>query len=175
VKAIESKYVLPGFASARSAAAVSWHAPGITAHDEKVTYLRGYHHQRGRTVCVNGLEAPMESTDHAVLTSIEHDLLRSEVLEHAIEFAIDELRGSTAVEQRREEILAEIRRLDAELTRRTTAIASGGDLPALLAALKERQVERERCERPLLAWSWRSGSSGPTRRRPSGHLERARP
>lgn len=31
-------------------------------------------------------------------------------------------------------LLAEIRRLDAELSRLTAAIASGGDLPALLAA-----------------------------------------
>jgi hypothetical protein len=41
-------------------------------------YLCGYHHQRGRTVCVNGLEAPMDTTDHAVLASVEHDLLRPE-------------------------------------------------------------------------------------------------
>jgi hypothetical protein len=64
-------------------------------------------------ICINGLEAPMDSTDHAVLTTIEHDLLRSEVIERAIEFAIDELRGATAVERRREQILAEMRRLDA--------------------------------------------------------------
>jgi hypothetical protein len=43
-----------------------------------------------------------------------------------------------------------MRRLDAELARLTTAIASGGELPALLAALKERQVERERHGRVLL-------------------------
>jgi hypothetical protein len=92
----------------------------------------------------------MDGTDHAVLTSIERDLLRSEVVERAIGFAINELRGATAVERRREQILAEMRRLDAELARLTTAIASGGDLPALLAALKERQVERERYERVLL-------------------------
>ena len=54
------------------------------------------------------------------------------------------------VERRREKILAEIRRLDAELARLTTAIASGGQLPALLAAVKEREVERERFERLLL-------------------------
>jgi hypothetical protein len=92
----------------------------------------------------------MDNTDHAVLTTIERDLRRSEVVERAIEFAIDELRGATAVERRREETLAQIRRLEAELARLTTAIASGGDLPALLAALKERQVERERHDRLLL-------------------------
>ncbi len=117
----------------------------------KFGYLCGYHHQRGRTVCVNGLEAPMEATDHAVLASIERDLLRREVVERAIEFAIDELRpGGDQAERRRDETLREMRRLDGELSRLTAAVASGGDLPALLAALKERQAQRERCERALI-------------------------
>jgi chromosome segregation ATPase len=72
------------------------------------------------------------------------------VIERAIEFAIDELGpGSDRVERRREEILTEIRGLDAELGRLTAAIASGGDLPALLAALKERQAQRERYQHAL--------------------------
>src|SRR5881296_3931073 len=117
----------------------------------KFDYLCGSHHQRGRTVCVNGLEAPMEATDHAVLASLERDLVRGEVVERAIEFAIDELRpGSDPAERRRDEVLREMRRLDGELSRLTAAVASGGDLPALLAALKERQASRERCERALI-------------------------
>src|SRR3989442_16008319 len=93
----------------------------------------------------------MEATDHAVLASIERDLLRREVVERAIEFAIDELRpGSDPAERRRDEILREMRRLDGELSRLTAAVASGGDLPAILAALKERQAQRERCERALI-------------------------
>ena len=117
----------------------------------RYSYLCGYHHQRGRTVCVNGLEAPMDTSDDAVLASIEHDLLRPEIVERAIELAIDELRpdGDT-LNQRRGDVLAEIHRLDKELSHLTSAIASGGDLPALLAALKERQASRERCERALI-------------------------
>ena len=93
----------------------------------------------------------MEATDHAVLASLERDLLRREVVERAIEFAIDELRpGSDPAERRRDEVLREMRRLDGELSRLTAAVASGGDLPALLAALKERQAQRERCERALV-------------------------
>ena len=76
----------------------------------KFGYLCGYHHQRGRTVCVNGLEAPMEATDHAVLASIERDLLPPEIVERAIEFAIDELRPDSD-DSRRADILAEIHRL----------------------------------------------------------------
>jgi hypothetical protein len=147
VKAIDSKYLLTGFAQCAVCRGSLMARSRDYGSTRKFGYLCGYHHQRGRTVCVNGLEAPMDNTDHAVLASIERELLRPEVVERAIEFAIDELRPGTPAERRRDEILAEIRRLDAELSRLTAAIASGGDLPALLAALKERQAQRARCER----------------------------
>jgi hypothetical protein len=72
-------------------------------------------------------------------------------LEASIELAIDQLRpdGDT-LNQRRATILAEMSRLDKELSRLTAAVASGGDLPALLAVLKEREVSRKRCERAVL-------------------------
>ena|SRR2546425_609922 len=71
------------------------------------------------------------------------------VVERAIGFAIDEPRPGTDA-TRRAELLAEIRRLDAELSPLTMAIASGGDPLALLAALKERQAQRGRCERIVI-------------------------
>src|SRR2546425_6567663 len=93
----------------------------------------------------------MEITDEAVLDSMEHDLLRPDIVERAIELAIDELRpDSDVTDQRRAEIITEVHRLDAELSRLTSATASGGDLPALLGALRERQAQRERCEHALI-------------------------
>jgi len=78
------------------------------------------------------------------------DLLRRGVVERAIEFAIDELRhGIEPAARRRDEILTEIARLDAELNRLTAAIAGGGELPTLPAALKDRHAQRERCKRAL--------------------------
>src|SRR5207247_10872467 len=99
----------------------------------------------------NGLEAAMGATDRFVLAAIERELRRREGVGRAIEFAIEELRpGSDPAERRRDEVLREMRRLDGELSRLTAAVASGGDLPALLAAVKERQAQRERCERALV-------------------------
>src|SRR6267143_4228248 len=151
VKAIDSKYLLTGFAQCAVCGGSLMARSRDYGSTRKFGYLCGYHHQRGRTVCVNGLEAPMEATDHAVLASIERDLLRREVVERAIEFAIEELRpGGDPAGRRRDEVLREMRRLDVELSRLTAAVASGGDLPALLAALKERQAQRQRCERALI-------------------------
>ncbi|PYQ03486.1 MAG: hypothetical protein DMF83_20975 [Acidobacteria bacterium] len=49
-----------------------------------------------------------------------------------------DLRSGDTLNQRRANILAELRRLDSELSHLTSAVASGGDLPVLLATLKER-------------------------------------
>jgi site-specific DNA recombinase len=151
VKAIESKYLLTGFAQCALCGGSMMARSRDYGSRRRYSYLCGYHHQRGRTVCVNGLEAPMDTSDNAVLASIEHDLLRPEIVERAIELAIDELRPDRdTLGRRRADILAEIRRLDKELSHLTSAVASGGDLPALLAALKERQASRVRCEHALL-------------------------
>ena len=149
VKAIDSKYLLTGFAQCAICGGSLMARSRDYGSTRKFGYLCGYHHQRGRTVCVNGLEAPMEATDYAVLASIERDLLRPEVVERAIEFATDEMRPDSD-DTRRADILAGIHRLDSELARLTAAIASGGDLPALLVAVKERQGRRERCEQMLI-------------------------
>src|SRR5206468_1562139 len=116
VKAIDSKYLLTGFAQCAICGGSLMARSRDYGSTRKFGYLCGYHHQRGRTVCVNGLEAPMEATDHAVLASIERDLLPPEIVERAIEFAIDELRPDSD-DSRRADILAEIHRLDSELAR----------------------------------------------------------
>ena len=129
-KAIESKYLLTGFAQCALCGGSMMARSRDYGSRRRYSYLCGYHHQRGRTVCVNGLEAPMDTTDHAVLASVEHDLLRPEIVERAIELAIDELRPDRdMLGRRRADILAEIRRLDRELSRLTSAVASGGPLP----------------------------------------------
>ncbi len=57
----------------------------VHSHDHRrhrrFFYACMVYHLRGRTVCKNNLEVPMESTDKAVLTAVERDVLRVEVLE----------------------------------------------------------------------------------------------
>lgn len=52
------------------------------------------YHQRGRTVCGNNLEVPMESADEAVLTAVEHDVLNVAVLETSLYKALATLEAS---------------------------------------------------------------------------------
>ena len=99
----------------------------------------GYH-QRGRAICTNNLTAPLGDVDQAVLKALEHDLLRVEVFETSLAKALETLRQGPADQRARRQALREqLARLEAESGRLTTAIATGGDLPALVAALQERE------------------------------------
>src|SRR5262249_22698750 len=118
------------------------------AGQRRFVYSCGYHHTRGRFVCDNALLAPMESTDRAVLAAIDRDVFNPRVLARAADHALATLCPSTdAVDERRARLLVEVRRLEGELARLAEAIASGGDVPALLNAVKEREAQRARCER----------------------------
>jgi hypothetical protein len=102
------------------------------------------YHTRGPVVCPNNLEVPLLNADHAVLAAVERDLLRVEVLETSLAKALDLMRPDTArLGEQRERITKELGRLDAELERLTGAIAAGGELAALLAALQARERQRQ--------------------------------
>jgi hypothetical protein len=101
------------------------------------------YHQRGRAVCKNNLEVPMESANRAVLAAVEHDVLRVEVLETSLAKALDTLRPRADVlDERAHGLREELARLDAETGRLAAAIAAGGELAALMTALREREHRR---------------------------------
>ncbi len=149
---IESKYLLTGMVQCGCCGG-SLHVRGRD-HGKQRAYFYGCtsYHLRGRTVCGNNLEAPMGIADRAVLSSIEHDLLRPEVIELAIAKAAERLRpDSNHLEVQRETLKGELAKVEEELERLTTAIASGGDLPALLQGVKDRERRRAEVQEQLAA------------------------
>ena len=114
------------------------------------------HHQRGRTVCGNGLTVPLEAAGQAVLASVEHDVLNVAVLETSIYKAIAALEAP-AREDPSGALLEELARLEAETARLAQAIAAGGQLPALVAAMQERERRRAHLRAELGALERRAG------------------
>jgi site-specific DNA recombinase len=139
----ESKYLLTGFAECagcRGSMVVGSRASG---RRRKTAYVCANHRERGNTVCDNRLHAGMEEADRAVLSAVEHDLLRPEVVEAALEDAIRELQPSVSqAARRREKLQEELRQLDAELARYAEAIATAAELDEILAAMKGRQARK---------------------------------
>ncbi len=115
----------------------------------KYGYICHNHHARGASVCANWLEAPMEATHHLVLSAIETEVMRPEIIERAIQEAL-EARYPSDLETKRDAVLKQIRLLKDEEDRLADAIARGqGHLDALMQALKDRQGQRERYEHEL--------------------------
>lgn len=147
---IESPYLLTGLASCAACGG------GMFVHTrhhgrQRVPFFGcSTYHLRGRAICENNLEVPLGATDEAVLDAIEHDLLRVEVLETALAKALDLLRPSPDVlDGRAQRLRDELAQLDVEVTRLAGAIASDGELSALLVALQEREQRRARVRTEL--------------------------
>jgi hypothetical protein len=149
---IESKYLLTGMATCGRCGGA------LTARSRSHGRQRGFFYhcltniQRGRTVCDNDLAVPLKDADEAVLTTLESDVLRPEVVTAALQEAVARLdRPAGEVEADRERLRAIGTGLLSELARLTEALASGGNLPSIVAAITEREAQRSRAQQELAA------------------------
>jgi len=99
------------------------------------------HHQRGSAICRNSLVVPLEGVDQAVLAAVERDVLNVAVLETSLYKAIAGLEAP-AQEDPSGALRDELARVETETARLAQAIAAGGALPALVAAIQERDRRR---------------------------------
>jgi len=89
-----------------------------------------------------------------VLRAIERDVLDPEVVEAALALALQQLTQSDmGTAARRDELKAELIRIEAELARYAEAIADAGPLDTILRAIKVREQRRDtiRAELKMLA------------------------
>jgi DNA invertase Pin-like site-specific DNA recombinase len=141
----ESKYLLSGFArcgECGGSVSVRTHAHGKR---RAPYYACLAYHQRGARVCRNRVEMPMTAVDDAVLDSLSEDILQPDIVEAAINRAIERLApGARAEEAAR--IRTELAEVQRTIDNLTTAVGASGGLPSLLASLKaeeQRKVDLE--------------------------------
>jgi site-specific DNA recombinase len=152
---IESKYLLTGFAVC-TACGGSLHVR-TRSHGRRRAAFYGCtsYHLRGRAVCTNALELPMDDTNTAVITGHEEELLHPDAIALGLTQALATL---TAPAEPREDLLRQVRTeladVDARIGRLTEAIQLGGALAPLVADLKTLTKRREQ----LVARS--NGASG---------------
>ena len=155
---VEAKYLLTGMASC-------WKCGGTLevrsrAHGSRrgFFYTCSTYRRRGVAVCDNQAWIPMRAADEAVLEAIESDVLQPAIVEAAVARALQMLTAPQEVEQRRVHLERALASVQGELARLTSAIAAGGDLPALIAALKARDAERDRLTLDLAAIARRASA-----------------
>lgn len=98
------------------------------------------HHQRGDSVCTNGLLIRRDELEERLLLRLQQAVLREEVIDYAVACLRDE------IEKRHEELNRGLRsvkeekqRIEAELKNLVEAIAAGKGSPAVMAAITERE------------------------------------
>ena len=167
----ESKYLLTGFGECVTCRGSMVIASRASGSQRAQAYVCANHRERGNTVCGNRLHAPMEVADWAVLSAIERDLLRPEVVEEALREAIRELQLSNGdVARRREELQTELIKLDGELARYAEAIATTGELSAIVAEMNKREARRTHLKAELVKLGTRADIASLNAARVSSNL-----
>jgi AcrR family transcriptional regulator len=110
-------------------------------HEKQALDCTGYH-LRGRHVCSNNYELPMDDTNAAVLGAVGEQGLSADIVEAAIDRAVERL-STWQHDDDAERLRAERDSVEGELSRLTGALAAGGSLPSVLAAIRERETRRE--------------------------------
>ena len=120
-------------------------------HGKKRAYFYSCssYYRRGKTICPNKIEIPMLEADVAVIEGLLSEILTPErlarVAARALELAKSEHDAPdirTGIERQLSESLTALDRL-------TAAVAAGGDVPALVEALKVQDGRRRDLERRL--------------------------
>jgi site-specific DNA recombinase len=145
---IESPYLLGGLAldsTCGGSLGVWKHPDGRNRHRVYTYYACSYHRLRGDKVCSNALRMPMESADSAVIDVLREDILNPEALRLAVEIATDRYGNRSGdVAQQRANVEADLRRIEAEISRLVEALATGQPLVSVQDAIRVR--ERRRAE-----------------------------
>jgi DNA invertase Pin-like site-specific DNA recombinase len=145
---VESVHLLTGFA--RCAVCGASFYPLGREHGKQRVFFYGCsaHHKRGRAVCGNGFVMRKERIDDAVLEALGGDVLKPAMVTAVIDGVFAALRRDArhaALDGTRVELAT----IEREITRLTEAIATGGDMMSLLAALKARQARQADLQRAI--------------------------
>ena len=148
----DSKYLLPGFARCGVCGGGMFVYSRRQGRRRVFFYACTAHHKRGPSVCANALKVPMATANSAILTAIESDVLRPEVVEAALERAVEALLPNAEVLDREwTEATTELSAVEGQIQRLTAAISATGHSPALLETLQAKETRRAGLEQTLAA------------------------
>ena len=138
---VESRYLLSGFARCGVCGASFFPVSRSHGKQRVFFYACGAHYKRGPHVCGNALVQRMETIDDAVLRAVGGDVLRPAVVMAVIDGVIAELKPQ-ALKQTVDTQRKALRQVEREIGNLTKAIAAGGPLESLVAALKGTEGRR---------------------------------
>ena len=101
-------------------------------------------HLRGKSACPNNLLTPMERANEEVLGVLERDVLHPDVTRVVVRKALAKFKAAeNEWKERRQTLLKQISCVDTENKRLVSAISAGGNIPALVEALKTANERKD--------------------------------
>ena len=147
---LESKYLLPGIAKCAVCGGGLLVTTRRQGQQREAFYGCSSHYYRGDSVCANSLRVSLPRVESAVLEAFERQILHPDVVERALAVALEQLGPATEAMATDEGTLRDaLVRLEGEIGRLTEAVAAGGNLPSLLAALTDRHARRTALDQRL--------------------------
>lgn len=141
----ESRYLLTGFSACKTCGGSLCIQTERRNVRRSTYYACTTHLRRGAAVCAEGMYAPMEALDRAVLAAIEHDVLHPTVLTKALEKALHQLRPQNEEpSMRRSALKKDLAKVEGALARLTHAVVEGGSLATLLDEMKKYEEQKTR-------------------------------
>ena len=107
-------------------------------------------YRRGPQVCPNRYEIPMDTADAAVIETLLDELLTPERLAGVMERLLARAKAVQASpDAARAAVERQLADVESALSRLTAAVAAGGDVPALVEAIKVQDSQRRGLQRRL--------------------------
>ena len=134
---LDSKYLLTGLVKCGLCGGSVYVKSSSRKGAQALFYGCMTHHLRGRMACANNLLTPMDRANEEVLAVLERDVLHPDVTKTVVRKALDKYRASERDwSECRQALHKQIAAVDMEIGRLVAAISSGGDIPALVEAVK---------------------------------------
>jgi site-specific DNA recombinase len=135
---LDSKYLLTGLVKCGLCGGSLYVKSHVRKDGRALFYGCTNFHLHGRAACTNGTLISMEAANKAVLSVLENDVLHPDVTDTVVKKAMAKFRASQQDKTRNIQQYDErLTVLETEVGRLVAAIAAGGDIPALVVALKE--------------------------------------
>jgi site-specific DNA recombinase len=148
---LEARHLLTGIAECGicHGGFMARHA-GMTASGRQPYYVCTSRNNHGETACTNKVPLPLRLADEAVLSTLSDYVLQPDIVEGAILDAVVLLRPSAeTLEAQRAALEKQLRAAEEEAARLAEALARGGNLGALLDALRDRERQQARLRQQL--------------------------
>ena len=136
----ESKYLLTGLSRCASCGGTMIVRSRSHGRRRAFFYACSSFHHRGKAVCANSLEMPLQAAEEAVLTALERELLDPEILEEAAARAAARVASSTDdPNARRHALETALAHAETALARLTEAVTAGGPVATLVQAIRDQE------------------------------------